>query len=157
MARWPDAVQADPTCQTALGSLRDDALEGGRWDVALQIAEAELGLDLLPRDRGQLHAVVGQLWLEHFDDPELAIWHRRFREGTTRYVEEHQGQVVNPNNPFSFSFSNTGIGGWTSYSSSLAPSESYLRRNRARAIVCLLQSGDRERVVRFALRAGEGA
>ena len=64
-----------------------------------------------------------------------------------RFIRHVQGQVVNPNNPFSFTFGNTGGGSYTSFSSSSAPSESYLVRARHRAIVCLLQTGDPERAL----------
>ena len=72
---WQQAVAADPTCRAAFVELRRDANANGRWDVALQIAEAELGLDMADDVRAELLAEIGALWLEHFDDPEQAWTH----------------------------------------------------------------------------------
>ncbi|MBW2361078.1 MAG: hypothetical protein JRG84_09275 [Deltaproteobacteria bacterium] len=75
LVHWHAAVVADPACRSALLELRRDAVDNGRWDVALQIADAELALELASDERATLSAETGTLWLEHFDAAEQALAH----------------------------------------------------------------------------------
>jgi tetratricopeptide (TPR) repeat protein len=69
------AITADPTCRVALTRLRELATAQGQWDVALQIAEVEVELDMGAAERAALLAQVGGLWLDHLRDGEQALIH----------------------------------------------------------------------------------
>lgn len=70
--RWQEAVAADSGCRAAFVDLRRDADANGRWDVALQIADAELALEMPSDERAEVLADVAALWLDRMEDAEQA-------------------------------------------------------------------------------------
>jgi tetratricopeptide (TPR) repeat protein len=69
------AVAAEPGCRPALSELRRLHVARQQWDVALQIAEAEAGLEMTSADRADLLVQVARIWLDHLEDPEQALGH----------------------------------------------------------------------------------
>jgi tetratricopeptide (TPR) repeat protein len=68
------ALRADPTTPAPLGDLRRIHVSRQRWDLALQIADAESAHPALSaRERGAVFAEMGAIWYERFDDPDLAL------------------------------------------------------------------------------------
>src|SRR5262249_38533824 len=72
------ALAAEARHRPALAALRQLHAARAQWDVALQIAELELSLEMPPDERAPLLCEVGELWLAQPRDPELAL--RHFRE-----------------------------------------------------------------------------
>jgi tetratricopeptide (TPR) repeat protein len=72
---WRRALAADPTCRAALAGLRRQHAGRGQWDVVLQIADVEIGLDMPSGERAELLAEVGQVWLAQLQDAEQALLH----------------------------------------------------------------------------------
>jgi tetratricopeptide (TPR) repeat protein len=68
------ALRADPTAPGPLGHLRRIQIARQRWDLALQIAEAEAEHPALSaRERAAVFAEMGALWHKRFDDPDAAL------------------------------------------------------------------------------------
>ena len=68
------ALRADPSTPGALGHLRRIHVSRQRWDLALQIAEAESEHPTLSaRERGAVLAEMGALWHKRFDDLDAAL------------------------------------------------------------------------------------
>lgn len=72
-AAWRGALDADPTFRPALADLRADALQREQWEIAIQILDFEIALERNPVDRGRLHALAGETWLDALDDAEQAL------------------------------------------------------------------------------------
>src|SRR5262245_12144080 len=71
------ALAAEARHRPALAALRRLHVARAQWDVALQIAELELSLEMPPEERAPLLCEVGELWLARLRDPELALRHFR--------------------------------------------------------------------------------
>jgi tetratricopeptide (TPR) repeat protein len=72
IACYGDAVRADPTLRLALRRLREIHSRRNQWDVALQIAETELGLSMPVAERAALRAEMGLIWLDALSDAATA-------------------------------------------------------------------------------------
>jgi len=68
-----DALRADSQLRPALALLRAIETHRRRWDVVLQIAEAEDALPLRPDERAALSRDVGAIWLDQLDEPQQAL------------------------------------------------------------------------------------
>jgi tetratricopeptide (TPR) repeat protein len=79
------ALAAEARHRPALTGLRRLHLSQARFDVALQIAELELSLEMPPDQRAALLHDVGTIWLEQIRDPELAL--RHFREALATHPQ----------------------------------------------------------------------
>jgi len=67
------ALRADPQFRPALVLLRAIESDRERWDVVLQVAEAESELPLRPEERCALCCDVGAIWLDRLSEPAQAL------------------------------------------------------------------------------------
>ncbi len=77
-ACFRSALSAETRHRPALAGLRRLHSARERFDVALQIAELELSLEMSAEERATLLCDVGNIWIHRLGDAELAL--RHFRE-----------------------------------------------------------------------------
>jgi len=67
-----EAARLDPTHRPALRQLRQIHAQRQQWDMVLQIAEMEAEAPMKPFERAVFLTELGQVWLDHLDDPNEA-------------------------------------------------------------------------------------
>ena len=64
-----EVARLDPKFRPALRQLRHIYESRGQWDMLLQIAEIEGQIPMPPADRAAFLADLGEVWLDHLDQP----------------------------------------------------------------------------------------
>jgi len=67
-----EAARLDPAHRPALRQLRQIHAQRQQWDMVLQIAEMEAESPMKPFERAVFLTELGQVWLDHLDDPNEA-------------------------------------------------------------------------------------